>query len=204
VLISFEGGDGSGKTTQAGELARYLEDAGFRVLLTREPGGTPLGEKLRGMLQDSSLEITPQAELLLYAADRAQQVREVIEPALKAGYTVISDRYSDASLAYQGYGRGLDLDVIRRINDWITRGILPQLTLLLDIEPEVGLRRIAKAGKPLDRLEREDKEFHQRVREGYLELAARQPHRFRVIPAEGDAAAVGARVLEQVRLLLEE
>jgi dTMP kinase len=98
----------------------------------------------------------------------------------------------------------LDLDVIRRINDWITRGILPQLTLLLDIEPEVGLRRIAKAGKPLDRLEREDKEFHQRVREGYLELAARQPHRFRVIPAEGDAAAVGARVLEQVRLLLEE
>jgi dTMP kinase len=203
VFISFEGGDGSGKSTQAQKLAQYFRDSGRDVLLTREPGGTALGAKLRDLLQGLSLEITPQAELLLYAADRTQHVKEVIRPALEAGKVVICDRYCDATVAYQGYGRKMDLELIQRINEWVTQGILPRLTLLLDIEPEIGLGRIVGSRKPLDRLEREKAEFHQRVRDGYLKLAAQQSHRFKIIPAEGDISTVGSYILEQVKPLLK-
>ena len=202
MFISFEGGEGSGKTTQAVKLAQYLKDSGFCVTLTREPGGTALGVTLRNVLQGLSAEITPQAELLLYAADRAQHVKEVIEPALKAEKIVICDRYCDASLAYQGAGRGLDLALIQRINDWATCGILPQLTILLDIKPEIGLGRIISQQKPLDRLEREAAGFHRRVREGYLKLAAQQPERFRVIPADKDISTVSNYILKAVKPLL--
>ncbi len=198
MFISFEGCEGSGKTTQAARLARHLRDSGCSVTLTKEPGATDLGSALRDVLQGSSSEITPKAEFLLYAADRAQHVREIIEPALEAGSVVICDRYCDSTVAYQGYGRGLDLDMIGRVNDWVTRGILPQLTFLLDIEPGIGLNRITENKKTLDRLEREDIGFHERVRDGYLKLAARQPHRFRVIPADRDVSAISSDILNPI------
>lgn len=202
MFISFEGCEGSGKTTQAAGLAQYLKDSGCSVILTNEPGGTNLGTALRKVLQDSPSEITPEAELLLYAADRAQHVEEVIRPAQDAGSIVVCDRYCDSTVAYQGYGRGLDLDMIGRVNDWVTRGVLPQLTFLLDIEPGIGLGRIAENKNPLDRLEREKIGFHERVREGYLALAARQPHRFRVIPADRDFSTVSSEILKAVKPLL--
>ena len=201
MFITFEGPEGSGKSSQAQLLFHHLEQAGRRVLLTREPGGTALGDRLRGLLMAAAdVAIVPQAEVLLFAAARAQLVAEVIRPGLATGGIVICDRYSDSTLAYQAFGRGLELDAVRRVVDFATAGLVPDLTVLLDLPPEEGLRR--KGAEPSDRFEREDLAFHRRVREGYLALARRSPARWLVLDARGSrdelAAAIRARVEAQL------
>ncbi|GGM53655.1 dTMP kinase [Dactylosporangium sucinum] len=179
-LIVFEGGEGTGKTTQIRLLAAALD---HDVLVTRQPGGTSLGQTLRGLLLDSPPgSISDRAEALLYAADRAQHVDEVIRPALTAGTTVISDRWVDSSLAYQAAGRGMDPAWVAELSRWATAGVQPDLTVLLDIDPAVGLARAARRGAA-DRLEAETLDFHHRVRWAYLRLAAANPSRYLVVDA---------------------
>jgi len=179
LFISFEGIDKSGKTTQINLLAEFLLDKGYQVVLTKEPGGTVPGEKIKKIILEDC-QITPLTELFLYLADRSQHVEEVIKPALKKKKIVISDRFADASLAYQGYGRGISIDLIKELNHNATGGILPDITFLLDLAPEKALLR-AKGG---DRIEREKLSFHKRVREGYLEIARSNPQRIKIIKAE--------------------
>ncbi len=176
LFITFEGGEGSGKSTQARALYRRLSKAGVPALLTHEPRGTALGRRVRRWLKEpGNTEISPVAELLLFAASRAQLVTESICPALEKGMIVISDRYAESTLAYQGYGRGLAVETIHAINAIACQGILPDLVILLDIPPEAGLAR----KKPSqDRFEGETMAFHQRVRQGYLQMAAAQPQRW--------------------------
>ena len=194
-FLTLEGIEGSGKSTQARRLAATL---GPGVVLTREPGGTALGRGVRGLLLDPVHRgMAPAAEMLLFFADRAQHVAEVIRPALAQGQVVISDRYTDSSLAYQGYGRGLRLDLIYAMHEAGTGGLWPDLTLLLDLPAEQGLGRVASRGRH-DRLEAEVLEFHERVRQGYLELAGREPQRWVVLDGVGSEDAVAARVREAV------
>jgi dTMP kinase len=186
-FVTFEGIEGCGKTTQAQRLARRL---GAAALLTQEPGGTALGRAIRALL----LEVTgggmsPQAEVLLFFADRAQHVAEVVRPALAAGTIVISDRYTDSSMAYQGYGRGIDLELIRVVARAATGGLTPDLTVFIDVPVDVGLARVGKRGRH-DRLEAEVREFHERVREGYHALAAAEPGRWVSIDGEADPEEV--------------
>ena len=169
-LIAFEGPEGSGKSTQIRRLTRRLEEVGRDFVVTKEPGGTPAGDAVREVLLNPDFRIDPLPEFLLYSASRAQHVGEVIQPALNAGKLVVSDRFAGASVAYQGYGRGLDLSFIRTLSERVTNNIRPNLTLLLDIEPGRGLERVAKRGQK-DRLERADLSFHQEVRKGFLEQA---------------------------------
>lgn len=178
-LIVLEGGEGSGKSTQVARLAQNL---GGDVLVTRQPGGTPLGAIIRGLLLDPNQQICDRAEALLYAADRAQHVDEAIRPALAAGRTVISDRWVDSSIAYQAAGRGMDRDRIADLSAWATGGLIPDLTVLLDIDPQVGLARAVRRAAA-DRLEQEDAGFHNRVRWAYLQQAAANPHRYLVVDA---------------------
>jgi len=190
AFITFEGMEGCGKSTQAKLLARAL---GPDVVLTQEPGGTAIGRAIRQLLLDpANRAMSPEAEVLLFFADRAQHVAQVIRPALAAGRTVISTRYVDTSLAYQGYGRGLDLDRIRAVAVLATGGLRPDLTLFFDLPLEVGLARVVRRGVR-DRLESEVREFHERVRNGYLELAAAEPDRWIRIDASGSEADVEAR-----------
>ena len=191
AFITFEGIEGCGKTTQAQRLARAL---GPGAVLTQEPGGTTLGRAIRALL----LEVTgrgmaPEAEVLLFFADRAQHVAEIVRPALAAGKVVISDRYTDSSLAYQGYGRGIDLDLIRVVARAATGGLTPELTVFIDVPVEVGLARVGKRGRH-DRLESEVREFHERVREGYRALAAADPGRWALIDGEAAEAEVERKV----------
>ena len=169
-FIAFEGPEGAGKSTQIERLADRLEREGIPPVLTREPGGTPAGDRIRAVILDPELEVDPLTEFLLYSASRAQLVRERVAPALHNGRTVISDRFAGASLAYQGYGRGLERDFIRSLTETVTRGVRPDLTILLDIDVAEGLGRVAKRGTR-DRLERADRSFHERVRAGFLEIA---------------------------------
>ena len=195
-FISFEGIDGAGKTTLAGELSRLLSRAGIDHTVTCEPGGTGLGERLREILLGAGvLEIDPWAECLLYAAARAQHVREVIVPALEDGRWVVSDRFADATLAYQGYGRGLDVERLRSLHQWIARGIWPHCTVLLDCDVAVAYERRKTRGAHADRLERMDPAFHERVRRGYLALAEAEPHRYLTL----DAAVSPERLREEFR-----
>ncbi|MCE5204243.1 MAG: dTMP kinase [Actinomycetia bacterium] len=188
VFITFEGGDGSGKSTQVRRLAAALEAAGADVLVLREPGGTPVGESVREILLGPSHEtMTPEAEFLLFAASRAELTLSVIAPALEAGRVVIDDRHADSSLAYQGYGRGLPLETVRAINAFATGGLVPDCTIVLDIEPAVGIA--AATGTAADRLEREDIAFHERVRAGFLAIAEAEPERVKVVP-RGDVDTV--------------
>jgi dTMP kinase len=186
-FITFEGPEGSGKTTQAARLADRLRAEGLTVLQTREPGGTRTGEAIRNILQhDAAGEpLCAQAEVLLFAASRAQLVQHVILPALERGTWVISDRFADSTTAYQGYGRGFGPETMLAINAFAVGVAQPDMTLLLDLEIETGMRRMeernAAGNRGRDRIEREDLAFHRRVRDGYLELAARWPERFRVI-----------------------
>ena len=189
-FITFEGGEGCGKSTQVLRLKERLEREGERVLLTREPGGTPLAESVRSLLKSDSVDAPcDRAELLLFLAARAQLVRNVIRPALESGAWVVSDRFSDSTLAYQGYGRGLPLDEIRRMNDFACDGLRPDLTLLLDVDPQTSLeRRLGREQRThtsADRIERAGAEFHARLREGFLTLAAAEPERMVVIDASG-------------------
>jgi len=206
-FITLEGPDGAGKGTQARRLGEHLRRAAVDVLNTREPGGTPIGERIRqALLDDSHREMAAETEMLLFAASRAQFVREVVRPALARGTTVLSERYVDASLAYQGFGRGLDVGLVRTVNGVATGGLLPDLTLLLDIDPAVGLERVQAAGRAGaaggDRLEQETLAFHQRVRAGFLQLARESPKRFVVIDAQGDVERVHREVVRAVDGLL--
>ena len=182
LFITLEGPDGSGKSSQARLLAQWLEAQGVPLLTTREPGGTSIGEAIRAVLHDcANTEMTPHAEILLYSAARAQHVAELILPALAAGKVVLCDRYYDSTYAYQGYGRGLSLDELRAITSFATQGLVPDLTLYLDVPPEVGLARRTRSGEELNRLDRETLAFHERVRAGYLALATAEPDRWRIV-----------------------
>jgi dTMP kinase len=191
ALLTFEGVEGSGKSTQAELLAAWLRERGVEVVLSREPGGTAIGERIRGVLLDvAGREMDGRTELFLYLASRNQHVREMILPALGRGAVVLLDRFADSSLAYQGGGRMLGERVVARLNKLATAGLRPELTILIDVAVDVGRRR--KDGALLDRLESERVEFHQRVRESYLRLARRAPKRIRVVD--------GARPAEELQV----
>lgn len=189
TFITFEGIEGSGKSTQIVLLANYLKSHGIKIVLTREPGGTLIGDQIRKILLDpANKTLDPSAELLLYAASRAQHLSEVILPALAAGTIVLCDRFSDATLAYQGYGRGLDRNMIRELDRIVTAGMRPDLTMLLDIDAATGLARARGRNdiRGLEgeaRFENEEIAFHERVRQGYLTLAEQEPERIRVVDA---------------------
>jgi len=194
-FITMEGTDGSGKTTQIELLARYLDEKGIKNLVTREPGGTRIGDRIREILLEKEYtEMRGETEVLLYAASRAQHVAQVILPALKEGYTVLCDRFVDASIAYQGEGRGIDADRIVGINEIATMGLKPHLTILLDIDPRTGLKR-KRNKQNRDRMEKEEIEFYDRVRRGYLKLAEREPERIKKVDASRDEAAVHSEIV---------
>ena len=199
LFVVFEGVEGSGKSTQSKALHLRLAKAGCPVTLLHEPGGTPAGERVRQWLKGND-ETTPLAELFLFSAARTSLVETVIRPALKRGKTVVCDRYTDSTLAYQGYGRGLDIETARRVNAVATAGLVPELVVLLDLDPEQGLSR--KAGTPPDRFERERTDFHQRVRQGFLELAQEEPQRWLVLDATGPSDALSQSVWERVEQLI--
>jgi dTMP kinase len=198
LFVVFEGGEGAGKSTQAVKLAAWLRVEGRVAVLTREPGATEIGARIRGILLDkASAGLAPRAEALLYAADRAHHVASVIRPALGRGEVVISDRYVDSSLAYQGAGRALPTEEIGWLSEWATGGLVPDLVVLLDVDPSVGLGRASARGE-IDRLEGEAVGFHQRVRQGFLDLAAADPERYLVVDAAADADVIAERVRERV------
>jgi len=207
LLVSFEGGDGCGKSTQARLLSEALAARGLPVgpagapgLVIREPGGTEAGEAIRSLLLHGPDGLAPWTEALLYAAARAQLVAEVVAPALAAGRVLVLDRFLDSSLAYQGYARGLGIEVVRGLNEPGLQGILPDATFVLDVDPEVGL---ARAGEAPDRIEREGLAFQRRVRDGFRELAARQPARVRLVDGDRPSHVVAAEILTEVVGLLE-
>lgn len=195
MFITFEGSEGSGKSTQLRRLAALLPDA----VVTKEPGGTPVADRIRAILLDPDSTLDPLAEMFLFAASRRQHVVEVIRPALERGSVVLCDRFTDATLAYQGFGRLLDLDRLRTLNDWATASLKPDLTLVFDLPEEEGLRRArarnAAVSPEEGRFEAEDLRFHRRVREGYLSLATAEPSRFAVVDAAGSPDAVFASML---------
>ncbi|MEA1929069.1 MAG: dTMP kinase [Candidatus Auribacterota bacterium] len=204
-FITFEGGEGSGKSTQAKLLAEYLKDNGYDIETTREPGGTGIGDAIRAILLNPELsEMANVTELLLLAASRSQNVQERIKPATERGAVVICDRFIDSTLAYQGFGRDFDLKLLRSLNQLATGGVTPDLTILLDIPVEIGLERSkaldkaeAKEGEG-DRFEQEDIEFHRRLRKGFLELAQEDPGRFRVIEVRDNLEDTRKEVVEIV------
>jgi dTMP kinase len=207
TFISFEGIDGSGKTTQLRRLENDLQARGLNVLATREPGGTPLGIRLRAALLDAHEQVDPLAELLLYAADRAQHVRALVRPALAAGRIVLTDRYADATVAYQGAGRGFSPQLIAEVIRLATGGLMPDITLVFDLPVQTGTsrtRRRAHQTQEADRLDAEDATFHELVREAYLRLAAAEPQRVRVIDACGSIDETYARMMEIVLPFLRE
>ncbi len=199
-FVTFEGIEGSGKTTQIRRLSEFLKAKGTPHLVTREPGGTPLANEIRALLLSPREEtVLPATELLLYEAARAQHVRAVILPALAEGTAVLCDRFCDATLAYQGFSRGIDASRIEWLNAFAAAGAVPDLTVLLDVAPEEGFRRIAGRGRILDRLEAESLAFHRQVREGYLSLFRRHPDRIVLV----DAAAPADAVFDAIRAATE-
>ncbi|MGE5224973.1 MAG: dTMP kinase [Omnitrophica WOR_2 bacterium] len=195
MFITLEGSEGSGKTTQIPVLAEQLEKRGYRVLTLREPGGTPIGNQIRSILLDTrNTELHPRAEILLFQASRAQLVEQVIHPHLQSGGVVLCDRYSDSTLAYQGYGYQQDLEVLKSIVNFATCGLKPDLTLLLDLDVEEGLRRRAKGGE-WNRMDAYQQAFYERVRQGYLQMAQEEPQRWVII----DASRPLEQVQEQIR-----
>jgi len=201
LFITFEGGEGSGKSTQIARLAARLRALGLDPLVTREPGGTALAEGIRALLLDSSVTPGPLSEALLMEAARADLVVNVIRPALMAGRPVLCDRYADSTLAYQGAGRGLDAAMLENWNATATGGLQPDLTFLFDLDPEVGLARRASAGVSTNRLDRESLPFHQRVRARFLELAASSPERWIILDATASHDQLEARVWEAFEAL---
>jgi len=202
LFITLEGGDGSGKTTQAGLLEAWLVESGRSVVRTREPGGTDLGVELREIVLHRRGHIAPRAEALLYAADRAHHVDTLVRPALDRGDVVLQDRYIDSSVAYQGAGRVLGGDEIRTLSDWATGGLAPDLTVLLDLDELEGRRRLDGARTDYDRLESEKAEFHARVRAAYLAIAESEPDRFVVIDATRPQSEIAEVIRRRVSGLL--
>lgn len=201
LFIAFEGGDGAGKSTQAKLLAAALEATGRTVLLTREPGGTPVGEKLRSLvLEHGQGQIDARTEALMFAAARAAHAAQVIRPALEAGIVVITDRYLDSSVAYQGAGRGLGEDQVRELNEWATAGLQPEVTILLDVAPQEA--RARKAEDVPDRMESEPDDFHRRIRQAFLTLAQARPDHYLVLNARAEVAVLHRSVLARIEDLL--
>ena len=207
AFITFEGIDGSGKSTQLRLLASHLRLHGHEVVSTREPGGTPLGTRVRNVLLDTEEQVDPLAELLLYAADRAQHVRTLVRPALASGHIVLSDRYADATVAYQGAGRGFTDELISQLVELATGGLKPDLTIIFDLTVDESQRRASgrtRGGDKRDRLDAEDAAFHTRVRDAYLKIAAAEPRRVRVIDAGGSVQETHAEVLKLVAPFIEQ
>ena len=202
LWVTFEGGDGVGKTTQAALLEEWLRGQGRTVVRTREPGGTEVGVLVRDIVLHHRGDIAPRAEALLYAADRAHHVATLVRPALERGDVVIQDRYLDSSVAYQGAGRVLDAAQVRDLSLWATEGALPDVTVLLDLDPASARARLDADDKPFDRLESEKAEFHERVREAFLALARAEPDRFVVLDASLPADELAAAVRERVAAVL--
>src|SRR5215510_13891391 len=206
LFITLEGIDGCGKSTQGEMLAGKLKQRGFEIVVTREPGGTVIGEGVRKLLvSDASVHIAPTTELLLYVAARAQHVAELIRPAVKAGRMVISDRYTDSTVAFQGYGRGLDLDVIERLNRFATGGLKPDLTIVFDLDPNTARSRSGSrpVGGLLGAFDEQHADFHARMRAGYLRMAQNEPSRIRVVDASGSADETHAQVMSVVLKKIE-
>lgn len=205
LFVTFEGIDGSGKSTQLKRCAEALQKNGQRVIETRNPGGTPFGQKLRDILLHYPGDVSPISELLLFMADRTQHMNEVVFPALKQNQIVLCDRHIDSSVAYQGYGRGLDITEIHRLNDLAIQGRQPDLTLLFDGDPAILSQRVSKRGQA-DRLEGEALDFYQRVRDGFLALAEQNPDRFVVLNAETDLETLHQHVIHvlDARLLCKK
>ncbi|MCK5785945.1 MAG: dTMP kinase [Candidatus Sabulitectum sp.] len=181
LFVTFEGVEGSGKSSRCRCLIEALQSTGSETVFTREPGGPDVSERIRSLLLNPGLDVPPLTELLLYFASRAANVDRIIRPALKRGAIVLCDRFSDATFAYQGWGRGLPLDGMHVANELATGGLKPHLTILMDLDPEEGFRRMDISGRKLDRIEMEDLSFHRRVRDGYLDLAGQEPERFLVV-----------------------
>lgn len=201
LFISFEGLDGCGKSLQSQRLCRYLQDTGYPAVLLHEPGSTPLGEEISRLLKwSSSIGINPLAELLLFNASRAQLVKEEILPSLEKGLSVIIDRFSDSTLVYQGYGRGLPLDLVREVNEVACQGAVPDISILLDVPVEVSSGRVAP---DKDRFESENPGFYQKIRNGYLELAENEPERWLVIDGTLNVDIISQIIQEHVNLLLQ-
>ena len=199
VLIAFEGGDGAGKSTQAARLAAWLTERGHEVVATRQPGGTPVGAAVRAiLLEPATGELSPRTEALLYAADKAEHVDTVVLPALQRGAVVVTDRYVDSTLAYQGAGRALTPDELQWLVDWATRGVRPALTVLLDVDADTGSERLTG----LDRLEAEPAEFHRRIRGRFRELAEAEPTRYLVLDAGAPADQISTAVRDRVQAVL--
>ncbi|MDO9265093.1 MAG: dTMP kinase [Desulfosalsimonadaceae bacterium] len=210
MLITLEGIEGSGKTTQIGYMAEYFRDNGHDCVTTKEPGGTGIGEKIRAiLLNPGNHAMDPLAELLLYAADRAQHINEMITPMIAAGKIVICDRFHDSTTVYQGVARGLDMDLIRRLNRLVMGDLLPDMTVVLDLSPELGLKRAWKQIKngsrdeAETRFENEKLQFHEKVRNGYLTLAKQEPDRFFVVDAAKDPDRVRAAIRERLTALVK-
>jgi len=203
LFLTFEGGDGSGKSTQSALLQGWLVEQGRTVVSTREPGGTEVGDEIREIVLHRRGHIVPRAEALLYAADRAHHIATVVRPALERGDIVLQDRYLDSSVAYQGVGRELEADEIRKLSLWAAEGLLPDITVLLDLDVAIGRGRLDEARTRYDRLESEAAEFHTRVREAYLALAAAEPERFLVLDAALPADELAARIRTRVSAALK-
>ncbi|MCK5782807.1 MAG: dTMP kinase [Desulfobacterales bacterium] len=208
MFITLEGIEGSGKTTQLRHMVDFLKNKGHDCVITREPGGTEIGKKIRAVLLDpDNSDLDPLAELLLYAADRIQHIQAKIMPSLRQGKTVLCDRFSDATTVYQGFARGLDLELINRLHEIVLGDLKPDITILFDLPPEVGLKRAWKqinSGDRTDmetRFEKEAVEFHEKVRTGYLALAQLEPERFRVIDASGDENQVKSDIMNILSFL---
>ena len=198
-FIVFEGGEGAGKSTQETVLAHWLEQRGMTVVRTREPGGTPAGEAIRTIvLSNDYAGLTDRAEALLFAAARGEHAEQIIRPALAAGAIVVCDRYLDSSVAYQGYGRGLGPEYVRNLSLWATRDLVPDLTVLLDVDPNVGLSRVQSP----DRLESEPIDYHQHVRQAFVDIAAASPERYLVIDADQDKDTIAQQIRRRVADLL--
>ena len=199
MFITLEGPDGSGKTTQVAPLTEFLTQLGYQVIITREPGGTPIGDQIRQVLSDlKNTGMDPRSETLLFLAARAQLVEQVIKPRLEQGYIVLCDRYADSTMAYQGYGHQNDLDQISSLINFATGGLKPDLTLLLDVGAETGLKRKSE-GTEWNRLDAYSLEFHERVRKGYAELARAEPERWVVIDADQPADKIQERIRQVIQ-----
>lgn len=204
IFITFEGGDGSGKSTQLALLVAWLTGQGRTVMTTREPGGTDLGDELREIVLHRRGHVTPKSEALMYAADRAHHIATKVRPALERGDVVVQDRYLDSSVAYQGVARGLGANEVREISLWATERLLPHLTILLDLDEKTGRDRLDAARTKYDRLEAEEQEFHATVRAAFLDLAEAEPERFLVVDATAEVDQISAQIRQRVSTLLLE